>query len=183
MKVDNIGSHGTSTIRKVERKTVEKNRRTHMKKLCFKLSSIIPKEHRSIHKDVLTQQDNLEDATSYIKILRERIEILKQRRLLQVSKTRSTDVAIGFGLPIVEVRCNDVNLEVLIVISSSGGVSKRFLFHEVISVLEEEGAKVVNANFSVVGDKIFHIIHSQAVSSRIGLDASRVTQRLKELVN
>ncbi|XP_074563885.1 transcription factor bHLH167-like isoform X2 [Curcuma longa] len=178
MKVDNIGSHGTSTIRKVERKTVEKNRRTHMKKLCFKLSSIIPKEHRSIHK-----QDNLEDATSYIKILRERIEILKQRRLLQVSKTRSTDVAIGFGLPIVEVRCNDVNLEVLIVISSSGGVSKRFLFHEVISVLEEEGAKVVNANFSVVGDKIFHIIHSQAVSSRIGLDASRVTQRLKELVN
>ncbi|KAG6526158.1 transcription factor bHLH167-like [Zingiber officinale] len=179
MKVNNIGSHGTS-IRKVERKTVEKNRRTHMKKLCSKLSSIIPKEHRNIHKDVLTQQDNLEDATSYIKILRERIEILKQRRLLQVSKMRSTDVGIGFGLPIVEVRCNDVNLEVLIVISR---VSKRFLFHEVISVLEEEGAKVVNANFSVVGDKIFHIIHSQAVSSRIGLDASRVTQRLKELVN
>lgn len=28
---------------RVERKTVEKNRRIHMKTLCFKLSSLIPK--------------------------------------------------------------------------------------------------------------------------------------------
>lgn len=40
-------------------------------------------------------------------------------------------------------------------------LNKRFMFHEVINVIEEEGAEVVNANFSIVGDKIYHTIHSQ----------------------
>ncbi|RWV94163.1 hypothetical protein GW17_00043320 [Ensete ventricosum] len=33
---------------KVERKTAEKYRRLHVKSLCVKLASIIPKEHRTI---------------------------------------------------------------------------------------------------------------------------------------
>jgi hypothetical protein len=41
---------------------------------------------------------------------------------------------------------------------------------------------VVSASFSVVGDKIFYTIHSQAVSSRIGLEASRVSERLQNLL-
>ncbi|KAL9998770.1 putative transcription factor bHLH family [Helianthus debilis subsp. tardiflorus] len=28
--------------KKIDRKTIEKNRRTHMKKLCFKLNSLVP---------------------------------------------------------------------------------------------------------------------------------------------
>lgn len=165
-----VGGNRT-TNRKVERKTVEKNRRMHMKTLCFKLSSIIPKEHRTIHKTVLTQQDCFDEAASYILKLEENLEKLKQRKQMQ-SKGR-------VGQEVVEVRYEDLNLEVVVV----SGVRKRFMFHELINVLEEEGAEIVSASVAVVGDKIFHTIHSQAISSRIGLEPSSVSRRLKELVN
>ena len=35
------------------------------------------------------------------------------------------------------------------------------MLYEVISVLEEEGAEVVTANFSTVADKIFYTVHAQ----------------------
>lgn len=38
-------SSGVGAAAKMERKMVEKNRRMHMKRLCFKLSSLIPREH------------------------------------------------------------------------------------------------------------------------------------------
>ncbi|XP_072981006.1 transcription factor bHLH162-like [Typha angustifolia] len=180
MKSSRNGGGGCA---KVERKTVEKNRRIHMKSLCLKLSSLIPKDHYTSSKDVLTQQDFLEEAASYIKKLKERIEKLKQKRELGasirgISNDISSGMMIGTKLPMIEVRHQETNLEVVLISSTD----KRFMFHEVIAVLEEEGAEVVSASFSVVGDKIFHTIHSQALSSRIGLEASRVSERLKELV-
>ncbi|KAJ8471253.1 hypothetical protein OPV22_025596 [Ensete ventricosum] len=162
---------------RMERKTVEKYRRMHMKSLCLKLSSIIPKEHKTTSKDVPTQNDNLDEATSYIEKLKERIENLKQRRLAW-AMTETNGVTVRFQLPILEVRQRDMDLEILLI----SRASKRFMFHEVINVLEEEGADVVNASFSTVGDKIFHTIHSKAFSARIGLEASRVYERLKDLV-
>ncbi|XP_074561815.1 transcription factor bHLH162-like [Curcuma longa] len=165
-----VGSKKT-THWKVERKTVEKNRRIHMKTLCFKLSSIIPKEHRTIHKTVLTQQDCFDEAASYILKLGENIEKLKQRKQMQSKRS--------VGQEVVEVRHEDLNLEVVVV----SGVRKRFMFHELIKVLEDEGAEIVSASIVAVGDKIFHTIHSQAISSRIGLEPTIVSRRLKELVN
>uniref|UniRef100_A0A1D1XPQ3 Transcription factor bHLH36 n=1 Tax=Anthurium amnicola TaxID=1678845 RepID=A0A1D1XPQ3_9ARAE len=174
---------------KVERKTVEKNRRIHMKNLCFKLSSLIPKGN--IPKDALTQQDHLDQAAVYIKALRERIDGLKQRKefgLVGVEgvvggvnggDSVTEGMVIGFGLPVVEIRDLESTLEVVLIC----GLDKRFLFYEVIGVLEEEGAEVVNASFSTVGDKIFYTIHSQVSCPRIGLEASRVSERLKELVH
>ncbi|THU45187.1 hypothetical protein C4D60_Mb02t15280 [Musa balbisiana] len=169
--------HGGRADLKAERKMAEKYRRLHMKTLYSKLSSIIPAEHRTTAKDIMTKQDNLDQATSYIKYLRERIEKLKQRRLVQTSTARN-EMGTGYLLPIIEVKHQDLNLEILVI----SGANKSFMFHEVINVLEEEGAQVIHASFSVVGDKIYHTIHSQAVSTRIGLEASRVSERLKELV-
>lgn len=73
---------------------------------------------------------------------------------------------IGCNLPVIEVRHLDSTLEVLLI---SGIHSKSFMFYEVISLLEEEGAEVLNANYSVVGDKIFHTIHSQVCTSLFSL--------------
>ncbi|KAM0932933.1 putative transcription factor bHLH family [Dioscorea sansibarensis] len=163
---------------KMERKTVEKNRRLRMKRLCSQLSSLIPKDELPHTKEVLTQPDHLEQAAKYIKELKERLEKLKeQRRGMMMNNIEGMDT--GCSLPVIEVRHLDSTLEVLLI---SGIHSKTFMFHEVISLLEEEGAEVLNANFSVVGDKIFHTIHSKAVSSRIGLDTTRVSERLRQLV-
>jgi len=45
-KASNNNSSGTSTAA-VERKEIERKRRQHMKSLCLKLASLIPKEHFS----------------------------------------------------------------------------------------------------------------------------------------
>ncbi|XP_010251287.1 PREDICTED: uncharacterized protein LOC104593222 [Nelumbo nucifera] len=169
---------------KLDRKIIERNRRIHMKGLCFKLASLIAKHHNA-SKDASSEGDklDLDHAISYIKQLRERVEELKGRKQFTMSiKGINTDfrdtMKIEFTLPILELRDLGPNLEVLLV----SGFDKNFLFYEVISLLEEEGAEVVNASFSCIGDKIFHTIHAQVTSSGVGMEISRVRERLKDLV-
>ncbi|XP_058091680.1 transcription factor bHLH162-like [Magnolia sinica] len=166
---------------KLERKTVERNRRMHMKSLCFKLASLIPPHYS---KEALSQQDQLDQAAVYIKQLREKIDELKEKRDLATSiEGINKDISgammvLGLRLPVVEVRDLGSSLEVVLI----SGLNKNFMLCDVISVIEEEGAEVVNASFSFVADKVFHIIHSQVTSSRVGFESSRVYERLRELV-
>ena len=46
----------------------------------------------------------------------------------------------------------------------SGLKKKLMLLHQVTNILEEEGAEVVSASFSVVGHKVFHIIHAKVIN-------------------
>ncbi|VAH55742.1 unnamed protein product [Triticum turgidum subsp. durum] len=181
---------------KMERKDVEKNRRLHMKGLCLKLSSLVPPSSThhlrhysstcssppSSNKDAATQLDQLDSAAAYIKQLRGRIDHLKRRKQAALSGCSSSVSAGDYksqtaSLPVIEVRHQDGTLDVALA-SESG---RPFRLHEVIAVLEQEGAEVVSASFSVVGDKIFYTVHSQALCPRIGLDAGRVAQRLRGL--
>ena len=59
--------------------------------------------------------------------------------------------------PFFELRDHGLCLEVILI----SGRGKNFMLSEVISILEEEGAEVVSASFSVIGDKIFHTLHAQ----------------------
>ncbi|KAL0923808.1 hypothetical protein M5K25_004585 [Dendrobium thyrsiflorum] len=167
---------------KMDRKTVEKHRRMQMKALCLKLANQIPQDY--ISKEITSQQDHLDRAAEYIHNMRERIQKLKQRKELGRSNYMESDTEmedsakLGFKFPVVEVRHQDQNLEVLLI----SGLKKRFALHEVIGILEEEGAEVVNASFSIVGNKIIYTIHCQAISSRIGLEASKVSERLQQLI-
>lgn len=101
----------------------------------------------------MTQKDLLDQAFGYIKELKERVD-----RLRELKEMRSR-VMITFRPSQVEVRNLDPNLEVILVCESR----TRFMFHEVINVLEEEGVEVINASFSTVGDRIFHSIHCQVI--------------------
>ncbi|KAJ6868909.1 hypothetical protein NC651_033871 [Populus alba x Populus x berolinensis] len=74
----------SSETSKLDRKTVEKNRRVHMKDLCFKLASLVPHHFFKPSKDMLSQQDQLELAACYIKQMRERVEKLKRVRISRV---------------------------------------------------------------------------------------------------
>ncbi|OEL36831.1 hypothetical protein BAE44_0002153 [Dichanthelium oligosanthes] len=198
----NTHSSGGGGGCKLERKDVEKNRRLHMKGLCLKLSSLIPPaaRHASLiseaaasasnpNKDTVTQLDQLDSAAAYIKQLKERIEALKRRKEGGLGGsgckggTAAAGISAGGGaaavrMPVIEVRYQDGTLDVVL-ISEAG---RPFKLHEVITALEQEGAEVVSASFSVVGDKIFYTIHSQALSPRIGLDAARVSERLQDLL-
>uniref|UniRef100_A0ACD5TS63 Uncharacterized protein n=1 Tax=Avena sativa TaxID=4498 RepID=A0ACD5TS63_AVESA len=193
-------SSRTTTAATVERKEVERERRQHMKQLCAKLSSLIPKENYS-STDTMTQFGSLDEAVKYIQKLKESVNELRQRRnLLQAmaplrgnggvsmstntttnGDARSSDLEGGKGVSalVVEVRQHDdSSMDVVLICNANRPVK----LHEVITILEEEGAEIVNANHSVAGLKIFHSIHSRAFSSRIGIDVSRVSERLRALV-
>lgn len=144
--------------------------------------------------DSVTQLDQLDSAAAYIKQLRERIEALKQRKAggpgpaagcngggavtASASASSASGGGAGVRMPVIEVRYQDGTLDVVL-ISDAG---RPFKLHEVITVLEQEGAEVVSASFSVIGDRIFYTVHSQALSPWVGLDAARVSQRLHDLL-
>ncbi|CAL5372605.1 unnamed protein product [Camellia sinensis] len=174
----------SSSPEKLDRKLVERNRRIHMKGLCFKLTSLIPPHHFRPSKDMLSQQDQLDQAAEYIKQLKERIEELKARRTLAMANTNETNKNIkdtmmfGLRLPVVELKDLGSSLEVVLI----SGLEKNFMLYEVISVLEDEGAEVVSTSVSTMGDRVFHTLHAQVKVTRVGVETSRVCQRLHELV-
>jgi len=202
-------SSGTTAAAAVERKEIERKRRQQMKSLCAKLASLIPKEDYS--RDAMTQLGSLDEAAAYIKKLKERVDELQQKRSSaqlmaadtsgggggggSVASTSAAAATAASGgarsseedaaeeaaaAPVVEVvHYNDGSSLDVVLISS---VERPFKLHEVVTVLEEEGAEIINANLSVVGRKIFHTIHCRAFSPRIGIEVSRVSERLRELV-
>ncbi|KAK1373249.1 Transcription factor bHLH36 like [Heracleum sosnowskyi] len=181
--MNRVAASATGSIQKPDRKTVEKNRRIHMKQLCYQLTSLIPPHHFNLSRELLTQQDQLDQATDYIKQLKERIDELKVKKevlaLTSENCSSSRPTSESFTMPIVELReLGSSNIEVLVVSS----LENNFRLCNVISVLQEEGADVVSTNMSRVGNRVFHTVHAQAKFSRIGVDTSRILQRLQELI-
>uniref|UniRef100_A0ACD5VD90 Uncharacterized protein n=1 Tax=Avena sativa TaxID=4498 RepID=A0ACD5VD90_AVESA len=156
-----------------------------MKQLCAKLASLIPKENSS-STDTMTQLGSLDEAAKYIKNLKERVDELRQRRnsaqsmatlrgiggLSTPPTTTNTTMNEAEGSlefeekkrelpPVVEVRQHDdSSIDVVLICYAERPVK----LHEVITILEEEGAEIVNANHSVAGLKIFYTIHSRVCS-------------------
>ncbi|KAF6157364.1 hypothetical protein GIB67_004302 [Kingdonia uniflora] len=185
MKNNSYNSDST----KLDRKTIEENRRILMKSLCFKLSSVIAKDNdhhchdSSKYQEGLSLINQLDQAVDYINMLHGRIEKLKRKnQLVKGIEGTSSNVPIvsnaltGLRLPVLELREMGSTLEVILI----NGVSENLLFYRVISVLEEEGAEVGNASFSIVGDKVFHTFHSQVIKSSVEVEMLR--RRLNELV-
>ncbi|KAG5618341.1 hypothetical protein H5410_018165 [Solanum commersonii] len=161
MENNNINIVSTSSL-KLDRKTREKNRRIHMKYLYSKLFSLIPPH---LSKEVLTQQDHVDQAITFIEELKERVEVLKRRKdevVAQVtgddSKKSISTTTCTIKTPMVKVRELDSTLEVIILTS---GLQKNFTLQEVIKIIEEEGAQVVTANYSTIDDTIYYTIHTQ----------------------
>ncbi|KAK9285045.1 hypothetical protein L1049_024229 [Liquidambar formosana] len=121
----------------------------------------------------------LDLATTHVKHLQERIEELKQtKELLKGDNNRTQKRTRGAIAPVINLRNFESALEVNLII----GPDKKFMLHELISALEEEGAEVISASHCTLGDKISYTIHSQAISARIGIEPSGVDERLKKLI-
>ncbi|XP_026440686.1 transcription factor bHLH162-like, partial [Papaver somniferum] len=198
----NTGKSGT-----IDRKTIEKNRRIQMKALCFKLvslitpnsSTIVPQKHSS-NKDVCKPQIvQFDNAAAYIQELRKRIDELKRKKqgmihggeqeIISINSSTSTSSSSststmtgtnlpGANLPILEVKDFEDAMVVVVVT----GLNKNFMFYELITILEEHGAEVVSASFATVSDKVYHTIHSQVRCSRLGVETTKICDRLKKLV-
>ena len=137
----------------------------------------------------MTQQDSLDEAAAYIKKLKKRVDELQQKRSsAQLSAAKRGGGSCGGGAStsagtssgggagsekaneeaaMVEVRHHHDGSSLDVVLIS--GVERPFKLHEVVTVLEEEGAEIVNANFSVSGHRIFYTIHSRVYRPFINL--------------
>ncbi|XP_047961656.1 transcription factor bHLH162-like, partial [Salvia hispanica] len=102
---------------KLERKTIEKNRRIRMKALSFKLVSIIPDRHFSQPKEFLSRQDQIDEAAAYIKILTERIEALIRRKAQLINHGAKTNYVARTSSkpPILTVRELGYGVEVVLI--------------------------------------------------------------------
>ncbi|KAI3874121.1 hypothetical protein MKX03_029797 [Papaver bracteatum] len=194
----------------IDRKTIEKNRRIHMKALCFKLVSLvsptsaagIANHKNSSNKDICTQIDQLDNAACYIQKLKGRIDELQRRKQqlgmesIRNNTSQNTNVHRNIGDYPQDITSNVIiiagnnllNLPILEVrdfdttleVVLITALNKNYMFYGVITLLEEEGAEVTHATFAVVNDKIFHTIHSQVT---FGVETSRVCERLKQLIS
>ncbi|KAI8023091.1 Transcription factor bHLH168 [Camellia lanceoleosa] len=127
----------------------------------------------------------LDQATNYIVLLRKNVEELKQRKELMIkgsdenSRTTTKDDGRNSSvLPVFTFRDMVSILEVNLITGLNTN-NNNFMLGIVFSVLKEEGAEVVKASYSTVGDKIFCTIHSKPFYSRIGIETSRLHERMK----
>ncbi|KAL0421812.1 UNVERIFIED_CONTAM: Transcription factor [Sesamum latifolium] len=132
----------------------------------------------------LSQRDQVEEATAYIKLLTQRVEEMKRRKseaLMRSTASASSGGSMGGSkLPVLKVReLAGSNLEVVLI----SGLCKTFMLHQIISILQQEGAEVVDVNISNIGAQIFHTILAQVKVPRIGVNTSRIRMRIQELIS
>ncbi|XP_028777424.1 transcription factor bHLH162-like [Neltuma alba] len=167
-----------------DRKVTERNRRSHMRALYSKLSSLVP---RQTSREVVSVPDQLGEATNYIKKLQIRLEKMKEKKLnlMGTGKKRNANESLtnnsrgiirGSKSPKVEIHQMGSALDV----SAITGLDCQFIFNEFIRILHEEQADIVNASYSVVQDAVFHTIHCQI--SEFGNRSERISERLKRFV-
>ncbi|PSS10230.1 Transcription factor bHLH36 like [Actinidia chinensis var. chinensis] len=174
-------NHSSSSTRtRIDRKTIEKNRRNHMKALFSKLHSLVPHHHTS--REAMSLADHIDEAANYIKNLEKHLEKLRQKRdrLVAIAKQNiaSMSCAENVGLRPPQIEVHEMGSALTVVLVT--GLNYKFMFNETIRVLHEEGAEIVNAGFSVVDDTVFHTIHSKVGESGLGSGAARVSERLKK---
>ncbi|KAM7468640.1 hypothetical protein LguiB_016202 [Lonicera macranthoides] len=167
---------------KVERNVKERNRRMQMKDLLSMLYSSMQIKPSGEKLPLLAL---LEQAASYLKQLKVRVEKLKEMKeqLLKESEgmpttTTTKDEAEIKIVPAVEVKEMGSTVEVNLIT----GLDKSFMLHQILIVLQEEGAEVMTATYSTTDHRIFYTIHFQALWSRLGIEVSRVQQRLRQLL-
>ncbi|MCD9638880.1 hypothetical protein HAX54_023044 [Datura stramonium] len=181
----------SSSSSKADRKTIEKNRRNQMKDLYMKLNSLVHHDHHS--KEFSSLPDQLEEAANYIKKLQVDLEKMRLRKQSLtaagtriISSNSSSTTATGrmertLPLPHIEIHSVDSALEVALITE----LDYHFMFNDIIRMLNEEGVQVVNASYTLLGDTIFHTIHSKVgestTSSGYGA-AARISEKLKQFV-
>ncbi|KAJ4724495.1 putative Transcription factor [Melia azedarach] len=157
-----MARRSSSSISRVERNMIEKNRRKHMKDLIANLASII-----SLQPSKMSMPKILDQARSYImQLQKNHEESLKRRKALleggddqkRSNSAPESSSSSSRMLPIMNITSSDSALEVNLI---CGLTNRNFKLSEIISVLEEEGAEVIDATQVNAGDRVIYIIKCQ----------------------
>ncbi|CAO2823856.1 unnamed protein product [Amaranthus hypochondriacus] len=160
-----------SSSSKRNRAAMEKDRRNQMRDLYSQLNSLVP-QHTSFQRTI---PDQIDDATNYIRQLQGNVDNLRQTRDGLLGGGASHGGGSGSG------RHSSVQIEVnengsALVVNLITALEYQFVFTEVVRILNEQNAEVVDASYSAADNTVFHTIHAQ-----MGEAASieRITEMLK----
>ncbi|WOH09135.1 hypothetical protein DCAR_0728590 [Daucus carota subsp. sativus] len=157
-----------SSSSKADRKTIEKNRRTHMKGLYTELGSLIPRQnHRLDQAKSLT--DQLDEAEKYIKKLQGKLEKMKEKRERLMRDNPNARLYGGLAT------------RAQIEIHESGDALVLCLMR-LFECVMKEGLDIINASFSVTENSVFHTIHSKVGEYAEEGAISRATEKLNTFV-
>ncbi|XP_054801420.1 transcription factor bHLH162-like [Prosopis cineraria] len=154
-----------------DRKVIERDRRTQMRALYSKLNSLLP--HQS-SPELVSQSDQLEEASNYIKKIQMKLEKLNEKKLSLIGINNELSNTCNRGTIILESKSPKVEIHQMgsaLEVSVITGLDCQFIFNDFISILDEE-ADVVHASYSVVHDAI----------GDGGNRAGRISERLKRFV-
>ena len=112
--------------------------------------------------EALTLPDQIDEAIDYIKSLEAKLKKSKDKKTSLLGKKRSysstfSDNTESLRSPKIEIHETGSVLEIILITAKDN----QFIFYEVIRILHEERADVINAKFSVLGDSIFHVVHAE----------------------
>ena len=104
----------------------------------------------------------IDEVVSYIRSLQTKLEKSKERKQTLSGTRKKLRACINESIPSlpspkIEIHEMGYALNVTLVT----GYDDKVLFHEIIRLIQEEGAEVLNANFSAVGNSIFHAVHAK----------------------
>ncbi|OWM77449.1 hypothetical protein CDL15_Pgr016846 [Punica granatum] len=135
--------------------------------------------------------DQLDEAIIYIKELQTRVEKLKDKKeslLEPESLNTASPVSRSSKTAILspEIMIHELGsiLDVILIMNNVG--CNQLIFNKVVRVLQEEGAEILNANFSVIGDVVFHSIHAEVDKESAGNckgAAATISKRLKKFLH
>ncbi|KAI6673000.1 hypothetical protein NL676_000906 [Syzygium grande] len=169
-----------STSRRTERKIIEKNRRDRTKHLFSVLNSLLPSQ--PFDQEAKSLPDQIDEAIRYIKGLETAVKEAKNKKENLMGKKRpststSSNESATIISPQIEISVRDSSLEVIL----TSRLHDQFIFSKILRMLHEEKVEVLNANFSVIGNSVYHLVHAKIGES--GLGAATISERLKTYVN
>ncbi|CAO2823855.1 unnamed protein product [Amaranthus hypochondriacus] len=181
-----MNTSSSKSSSKVDRKTIEKNRRAQMKFLYSQLNSLVHDQHASSSStEPLSLPDQIDKATEYVKKLKENVANLKrQKENLTASNgsykgegsSRCRSKSYGYNTGVeIEIYEKGNAIEVILVT----GLECQFVFTEALRIIHDEHAEIVNATYSVNANIVFHTIHAQIKEDSTSHGVARITERLK----
>ncbi|ESR59580.1 hypothetical protein CICLE_v10017474mg [Citrus x clementina] len=163
MAEENSSAAGSSS--RAQRNIKEQHRRMHMKDLISQLASLIPSNSK------LSMPEILDEATSYITHLQKNKESLERRRALLKEEDHSEPT-------VMNITTSGSTLEVNLICGSN----RNFMFHEIISVLEEGAAEIINVTQFNSGDRvIFSVLSKVSPENFDGVGKSLYFQSCREI--
>ncbi|KAL0732607.1 hypothetical protein Bca4012_008816 [Brassica carinata] len=165
---------GSSLSLREKRNLREKERRTRMKDLFCLLSSHVSPTRRQLPVPQL-----IDEATSYMIKMKENVKYMKEKKKTLLGEVRKRSGGSSSLLPKLSIHSRDSIIEMNLIIDVS---MKRLMLHELMRVFEEEGAQVMTASLQNLNDITAYTIIAQAVICRIGIDPSRIENRVRDII-